>query len=37
MDAFIQKINTYLGAGNPPDLAYGGGNLTTFSNQLMDL
>lgn len=37
MDAFLQKMNTYLGAGNPPDLAYGGGNLTTFSNQLMDL
>jgi ABC-type glycerol-3-phosphate transport system substrate-binding protein len=37
MDAFSAKMNTYLGAGNPPDLVYGGGNVTTFADSFVDL
>lgn len=37
MGVFLQKMNTYVGAGNVPDLVYGGGNVTAFSSEFENI
>jgi ABC-type glycerol-3-phosphate transport system substrate-binding protein len=35
--SFTQKLNTLIGTGNPPDLAYAGAQLASFTDSFIDL